>query len=236
MRLLVLLTSVLLVHAPLAHGGFLTPTSIFPHPPLTPFTINGSPVTIGGQAGNAYSDLGVVFQNTALAMINGQIVWVPTTTPVPDGAPDGTLDFTPGYGGAVKMKFVEPGTNNPITTDFVQVELVGLPPAGPMVGAGGLLAYLDEDVSVISLDSVLLPNGNTLMTLSWPGMYGFDIYKQLTLETNPGPWGIASIEFGSPGNAETPEPGTLALTVVGLGALAWRQRLRRRRTARHAPA
>ena len=210
----------------LARAGVITPDSIASPPTAVTPLAQGTAVLPAQQASDQYAGLGLLFGNAAIGEINGVKVWVPTLNPFdPDHPPpSNSLNF-------VAPAFVLAGVNvpgnrdAPAKTDLFRAEFVfdaGVTGTPVMVATDMHFGMQLKSVQSIGTG----PHGGVLEELQGANMSIFGMSGMPAAETTN--WGIAEIEIGPLTAVQTaPEPGTLALAV--LGSLSVIGYLRRRR-------
>jgi hypothetical protein len=213
--------AVLLAPTSGARAEYITPDSVPSPAAVTSPAVDGTPVGLGGLAGEQYTRFGIELGNCALVRINNVLCWAPTA----DWMQTNTADHLSFTSGSILGVFGIPGTPNLARTGSVSVEFINVSSSlGWIYGfdsLGRLFTFMDN--------TEVGPHGGTVATLNTPDITG------ILLSTSAGwqypiggrPWGIAAISFGPLTAVESfvaPEPSALLISLLGgAGLLAARR-------------
>lgn len=197
-----------------------TPTTLTPV--IEPLSNTTAPES--ARVTDQYQDKGLRFANTALGTANGVTSWMPTGDGwfrYPGGADpfENQFNFYLGFRGVVTFDFVNPVTGQLDPVHTVRFTVSGVEPtelAAAYETANGGWGGNPTVGELIPGGSALefAVNGNDISRVS--------AYQMLKVPYPdvPNAWGVTSITYDRVGvTAETPEPASVALGVVGLAAV-----------------
>jgi hypothetical protein len=242
-RSAILTLGILLLGGWETRAGIVTPDSISPMPAITSPAVNGTVVPAGGVIEDQYAGLGIGFDKTALAEINGVRTFTPMSFVQSPGSFDisgtnGTLFYstTPPKVGVIEGVLVAPGLSGFGKTSQLSFEFINIPVL--QIGVA-LFDIHGNPITNATVSDQAGPHGGPILTFSHSDITVFQVWEMpgVFKDNGVGPWGLAQIDTGDvqlaaplPRLSDAPEPGTLALG--GVGGLAFLCYARRRHSAR----